>query len=56
LWQAAGARFMPPVELPLLPASLLARFAGSAAESLMHCLVFLSPLSVGRPVTLQEGR
>ena len=56
LWQAAGARFMPPVDLTLLPASLLARFAGPAAESLMHCLVFLTPLSVGWSIALREGR
>jgi hypothetical protein len=47
---------MPPVDLTLLPASLLARFSGPTAESLMHCLVFLTPLSVGWPITLREGR
>jgi hypothetical protein len=55
LWQAACARFMPPVALSQLPASLIERFAGLAAEPLMRLLVFLSPLTVGHPVTLNEG-
>lgn len=55
LWQAACARFMPPVDLSQLPTSLIARFTGAAAESLMRLLVFLSPLTVGRPVTQNEG-
>lgn len=56
LWQAACARFMPPVEMNLVPASLLARFAGSVGEPLMRLLVFLTPLTVSRPVTLRGGR
>jgi hypothetical protein len=55
LWQAACARFMPPVDLSRLPGSLIERFAVSAAESLMRLLVFLSPLTVMHPVTLNEG-
>jgi len=55
LWQAACARFMPPVDTETFPASLLERFAGDAAEALLRLLVFLSPLTV-RPVTLNEGR
>lgn len=55
LWQAACARFMPPVDLSLLPASLIARFTGAAAESLMRLLEFLSPLTVWRPATQNEG-
>jgi len=55
LWQAACARFMPPVDLSRLPGSLIERFAGSAAESLMRLLVFLSPLTVLHPLTLNEG-
>ncbi len=55
LWQAACARFMPPVGSDLFPASLLERFSGSAEESLMRLLVFLSPLTV-RPIDLPEGR
>lgn len=56
LWQAACARFMPPVDMNQLPASLLARFAGPAEEQLMRLLVFLTPLTASRPDTLQEGR
>lgn len=55
LWQATCARFMPPVGLSQLPASLIERFIGTAAESLMRLLIFLSPLTVGHPVTLNEG-
>ena len=55
LWQAACARFMPPVDTALFPASLLERFAGDAAEALLRLLIFLSPLTV-RPATLNEGR
>lgn len=56
LWQAECARFMPPVTTSDLPASLIERFDGLTAEALMHALVFLTPLTVGRPVTLNEGR
>jgi len=56
LWQAGCARFMPPVVVDELPASLLERFTGAAQESLMRLLVFLTPLTVGRPVALMEGR
>lgn len=55
LWQAACARFMPPVALSQLPVSLIARFTGAAAESLLRLLVFLSPLTVGHSTTLNEG-
>ena len=55
LWQAACARFIPPVDVKRLPASLLARFTGDAAESLMRLLVFLSPLTVTHSVTQNEG-
>jgi len=55
LWQTACARFMPPVDTALLPASLLERFAGDTAEALLRLLVFLSPITV-RPVALNEGR
>ena len=46
LWQAACARFMPPVQIGLLPTSLIERFTGAAAEAAMRLLVFLRPLSV----------
>lgn len=55
LWQATCARFMPSVDLSQLPGSLIERFAGSGAESLMRLLVFLSPLTVRHPTTLNEG-
>jgi len=55
LWQVACARFMPLVELNQLPDSLIERFAGSAEESLMRLLVFLSPLTARSQVTLNEG-
>jgi len=55
LWQASGARFMPPVASDRFPAGLLERFAGAAAERLMRLLVFLSPLTV-TAVRLPEGR
>ena len=48
LWQASCARFMPPVDTPSLPASLIERFAGSAAESMARLLLFLRPLSTAR--------
>lgn len=50
LWHAMCARFMPPVDVLGLPGTLLERFAGSPAHSLVHLLVFLSP------VTLRRGR
>ena len=55
LWQAACARFMPPVATKHCPASLLERFVGDAEEALMRLLVFLSPLTV-RAVALRDGR
>jgi len=46
LWQAQCARFMPPVETTQLPPSLLVRFVGSATDSIVHILRFLTPLTV----------
>lgn len=46
LWQGSCARFMPPVATTELPASLIARFTGSAAESMTRLLAFLTPLTV----------
>lgn len=46
LWQAACARFMPPVQTTNLPTSLIERFTGAATEAAMRLLVFLTPLSV----------
>ena len=45
-WQAASARFLPPIAAATLPGALLARFVGTAAESLLRLLVFLSPLTL----------
>lgn len=45
-WQTASARFLPPVPIAAMPGALLARFGGTAAESLLRLLVFLSPLTV----------
>ncbi len=54
LWRAQCARFMPPLDTALLPASLLERYVGEAAESLLRLLHFLSPISA-RPVAFHEG-
>jgi len=56
LWQAACARFMPSVESDQLPGGLLERFAGPPEGAMMHLLLFLTPLTVSRPITLQEVR
>jgi hypothetical protein len=45
LWRSDCARFMPPVVMNELPSSLIARFIGSAAESMMRFLAFLTPLT-----------
>lgn len=55
LWQAACARFIPPVDSGF-PGGLLERFAGTVEESLTRLLFFLTPLTVGRLITLQEDR
>lgn len=46
LWQASCARFMPPVATTEFPASLRDRFTGSAADSMMRLLAFLTPVTV----------
>lgn len=53
-WQAASARFVPPVQAAAMPDALLARFVGTAAESLLRLLLFLSPLTVAL-CTLDDG-
>ena len=55
LWQGVCGRFMPPVSTAYLPASALVRFAGTPTQSMRHFLAFLTPLSVGRPITLPKG-
>jgi hypothetical protein len=47
-WSSARAAFMPPVDEHRLPAELLERFAGSAAERLIALLRFLTPISGGQ--------
>ncbi len=56
LWRAACGRFLPPLVVERLPASLLERFVGAAADRLMRLLVFLTPLTVGPSIALPEGR
>jgi hypothetical protein len=46
---------MPPVVAAEMPTSLLARFTGKPAPSLLRMLVFLSPLT-GSMFTLTKGR
>jgi hypothetical protein len=46
-WQGAQARFMPPVAVATLPASLLERFAGDERTRLLHALTFLAPVTTG---------
>lgn len=53
-WQAASARLMPPVPAAAMPGALLMRFVGTAAESLLRLLVFLSPLTVAL-ITHDDG-
>ena len=47
-WRSAQGRFMPPVVIEALPASLLERFAGDERTRLLHALVFLAPLTTHR--------
>jgi hypothetical protein len=51
-WRAARGRLVPPVDLTLLPASLLPRFSGEdLLARLIQALRFIAPLSA-----LDEGR
>ena len=54
LWQAAGARFMPPIT-DRFPTSLLECFVGDTAVAMGHLLLFLTPITV-RPTALRGGR
>ena len=47
-WRGAQGRFMPPVAIETLPASLLERFAGDERTRLLHTLEFLAPLTTRR--------
>ena len=55
LWQAQGARFMPPVTVEQLPGELLERFAGQAAQPLLRLLLFVTPLS-SRSFAIRDRR
>lgn len=46
-WQAARARFMPPVDHARLPVSLIERFTGAMADRLIALLRFLGPITGG---------
>ena len=46
-WRQASAALMPPADPLRLPASLLDRFAGPAAEQLIGALRFLAPITGG---------
>lgn len=46
LWRATCARFMPPADVLGFPGTLLERFVGSPADSLMRLLVFISPVTL----------
>jgi hypothetical protein len=49
-WRLAAAAFMPPVDQKRLPASLLERFPGEAADRLIAVLRLLSPITGGAAV------
>jgi hypothetical protein len=53
-WQVARAAFMPPVDLGRLPAALIERFAGDAADRLVALLRFIAPITGGKG-TLDNG-
>jgi len=46
-WRAAAGVFMPPVEVSLLPASLLDRFGSEAETRVLALLRFLGPITGG---------
>ncbi|MEZ5608812.1 MAG: hypothetical protein R3E52_17300 [Burkholderiaceae bacterium] len=55
LWQAACARFMPPVAAQQLPGELLERFTGAPQEALLRLLLWLAPVTAGgaRPAAIE---
>ena len=59
LWRATCAQFMPSVPEAQLPGELITRFSGLLPEALVHLLVWLSPVTVGRgqpaAITLNEA-
>ena len=55
LWRTLCARFMPPVDVALLPQALFARFGGSASEAMQRLLMFLAPLSGSACAHVEQG-
>lgn len=55
LWSSACGRFMPPVTIERLPASVLERFAGIPTQSMRHFLMFLTPITAGPPDHAPRG-
>ena len=49
-WRGAQGRFVPPVRIDTLPASLLERFVGDERTRLVHTLAFLAPMTTRRTV------
>ena len=47
-WQIARAAFMPSVDEGKLPAAMLERFTGDAAERMLALLRFLGPITGGQ--------
>jgi hypothetical protein len=56
LWQAQGARFLPPVNPASLPGELIARFGDELLSALLHLMHFLTPLSIGVVFDIDETR
>lgn len=56
LWQAMCGRFMPPLDMAMLPGTLLARFTGDGSEAMRLLLKFLTPLTGSAAITLHAGR
>ena len=56
LWQAEGARFMPPIATDDFPVSLIERFTGLVEASFLRLLVFLAPLTASDSITLRAER
>jgi hypothetical protein len=49
-WRAAAGALLPPVAVAQLPAALLERFAGAAADRLRALLRWLAPITTGSAV------
>ena len=51
-----GRRVYLAVAVERMPGSALERFAGTRAQSMRHFLMFLTPLTAARSITMQEAR